>query len=106
MPNCIIEEISESGLKAYKAIFNSDIPYDEKVKKMIELKLSNSHEISQELLDDIYKNQDEEYLKQLNISKRKMFGIYLDDFERLRKGEIRDDIKPEFILFFLNNLQK
>ena len=34
-----------------------------------------------------------------------MLQVYLDDFRRAQKtGEIRADIKPEFILYFLNHL--
>jgi hypothetical protein len=95
----------ESGIKAYKEIYHSDISYEEKVKKMLDLKMSNSHEMSQELLDDIYKNQDEELSETIETIKKRMIGIYLDDIREAQKiKEIRDDVKPEFMLYFLNNL--
>ena len=101
----LIEDLFESGIKAYKEIYNSDISYEEKVKKMVGLKMSNAHEMSQELLDDIYKNQDEELSETIEDIKKRMIGIYLDDIREAQKiGEIRDDVKPEFMLYFLNNL--
>lgn len=101
----LIEDLFESGVKAYKEIYNSNIPYEEKVKKMVELKISNAHEMSQELLDDIYKYKDEELSETIEIIKKKMIGIYLDDIREAQKnGEIRNDVKPEFMLYFLNNL--
>jgi AcrR family transcriptional regulator len=101
----LIEDLFESGVKAYKEIYDSDISYEEKVKKMVELKISNAHEMSQELLDDIYKNQDEELSDTIENIKKKMIGIYLNDIREAQKsGEIRNDIKPEFMLYFLNNL--
>jgi AcrR family transcriptional regulator len=101
----LIEDMFESGIKAYKEIYHSDISYEEKVKKMLDLKMSNSHEMSQELLDDIYKNQDEELSETIETIKKRMIGIYLDDIREAQKiGEIRDDVKPEFMLYFLNNL--
>ena len=101
----IIEDLFESGAKAYKEIYNSDIPYEEKVKKLVELKISNTHEMSQELLDDIYKYKDEELYETIENIKKKMIGIYLDDISQAQKmGEIRNDVKPEFMLYFLNNL--
>ena len=101
----IIEDLFESGAKAYKEIYNSDIPYEEKVKKLVELKISNTHEMSQELLDDIYKYKDEELYETIENIKKKMIGIYLEDIREAQKtGEIRNDIKPEFMLYFLNNL--
>jgi AcrR family transcriptional regulator len=101
----LIEDMFESGVKAYKEIYNSDIPYEEKVKKMVDLKMSNAHEMSQELLDDIYKYQDEDLSDTIEDIKNKMIGIYLDDFHDAQKtGEIRSDVKPEFLLYFLNNM--
>lgn len=101
----LIEDMFESGIKAYKEIYSSNIPYEEKVKKMLDLKMSNAHEMSQELLDDIYKNQDEELFETIESIKKKMIGIYLDDIREAQKaGEIRNDVKPEFMLYFLNNL--
>ena len=101
----LIEDMFESGIKAYKEIYHSDISYEEKVKKMLDLKMSNSHEMSQELLDDIYKNQDEELSETIETIKKRMIGIYLDDIREAQKiKEIREDVKPEFMLYFLNNL--
>jgi hypothetical protein len=72
---------------------------------MLDLKMSNAHEMSQELLDDIYKNQDEDLYETIETIKKRMIGIYLDDIREAQKiGEIRADIKPEFMLYFLNNL--
>jgi Transcriptional regulator len=101
----LIEDLFESGIKAYKEIYNSDIPYEEKVKKIIELKMSNAHEMSQELVDDIYKYQDEELAETIEDIKKRMIVIYLDDIREAQKnGDVRTDIKPEFMLYFLNNL--
>jgi len=101
----LIEGMFETGVKVYKEIYTSDIPYEEKIKKLLDLKMSNAHEMSQELLDDIYKYQDEELSETIENIKKKMIGIYLDDIREAQKtGEIRNDVKPEFLLYFLNNL--
>ena len=101
----LIENIFESGMEAYLEILNSNIPYEEKVRKTIQLKISNVHELSQELINDIYKNKDEEIDQTIETIKNEMLQVYLDDFRRAQKtGEIRADIKPEFILYFLNHL--
>jgi AcrR family transcriptional regulator len=101
----LIEDMFESGIKAYKEIYNSEISYEEKVKKLLDLKMSNTHEMSQELLDDIYKYQDEELYVTIETIKKRMLEIYLDDIREAQKtGAIRNDIKAEFMLYFLNNL--
>jgi AcrR family transcriptional regulator len=101
----LIEDMFETGVKVYKEIYNTDIPYEEKVKKLLDLKMSNAHEMSQELLDDIYKYKDEELSGTIENIKEKMIDIYLDDIREAQLlGEIRNDVKPEFLLYFLNNL--
>ena len=101
----IIEEISEEGIENYKNIINSDISYDQKVKKMIQAKMTNSNDISQELFLDLYKYRDKEIYSTIEAIKNRIFNIYLDDFRIAQKnGDIRSDIKPEFILFFLNRI--
>lgn len=101
----LIEDLFESGMKAYKEIYHSDISYEEKVKKVLELKMSNTHEMSQELVDDIYKYNDEELSASIENIKKKMIDIYLEDFREAQKiGELRADVKPEFMLYFLTNL--
>jgi AcrR family transcriptional regulator len=101
----LIEDLFESGVKAYKEIYNSDVSYEEKVKKLLDMKMSNAHEMSQELVDDIYKYHDEELFNSIENIKKKMITIYLDDFrEAQKKGEIRSDVNPEFMLYFLSNL--
>jgi AcrR family transcriptional regulator len=101
----LIEDLFETGIKAYKEIYHSDISYEEKVKKIVDLKMSNAHEMSQELLDDIYKYQDEELSGTIETIKKKMIEVYLDDIREAQKaGEIRNDVMPEFMLYFLNNL--
>jgi AcrR family transcriptional regulator len=101
----LIEDMFETGIIAYKEIYKSDIPYEEKVKKMLDLKMSNAHEMSQELVEDIYKFQDEELYTIIENIKKRMFDIYLEDFRESQKlGEIRADVKPEFILYFLSHL--
>jgi AcrR family transcriptional regulator len=101
----IIEEITETGFKNYRDILESDISYDQKVKKMIEAKLNNSNYISQELFQELFKNPDDEIARTIEAIKNRMFEMYIDDFRKAQKtGDIRTDIKPEFILFFLNRI--
>ena len=100
----VIENIFESGMQAYKEIYNSDISYEAKVLKIIKLKMSNTHELSQELFNDLYKNKDAEIDSSIESIKNKMLNIYLEDFKASQlKGEIRPDVKPELLLYFLNH---
>ena len=101
----ILEDITETSIKSYKEILDSEISYDQKVKKMIEMKLENTNDISQELIYDLYKNSDKEIANTIEAIKIKMFEFLLADFKKAQKsGDIRSGIKPEFFLYFLNKI--
>ena len=99
----LLEELFNEGLQAYREIRDSEASYEEKALKIIDLKMHNMHGISQELLNDIYKYKDEELSKTVESIKNRMLDIYMEDFrEEQKKGNLRPDIKPEFILYMLN----
>lgn len=101
----LLEDLFEKGMAAYKEIYCSNIPYAEKVKKTIELKIKNAHGLSQELIDDIYKYKDEELDKTIESIRNRVLEIYLEDLRTAQKnGEIRSDIKPEFIIYSIDRL--
>lgn len=101
----LIEDFSETGMATYKKILHSDIPYDVKVKKMIELKINNTHELSQEFINDIYKFKDKELFRIVESINNKMLKVYMEDLQQAQKnGDIRADIKPEFILYSINRI--
>ena len=47
-----INHITDKAMKQYREIMNSDIPFTEKVKKSIDLKLESSKDMSNEFYDD------------------------------------------------------
>ena len=50
----ILNNILEEGLKRYKRIMNRDVPYSEKAKEIIRLKLEATEDISKEMLKEFY----------------------------------------------------
>jgi AcrR family transcriptional regulator len=101
----IIDDLTENAIAEYHEIYDSNIPYSEKVKKTIELKLRSSGEFSQELINDIYKSDDPELREIIDTVMKKAMDLYLGDLKRAQKnGDIRPDIKPEFILYIINQM--
>jgi AcrR family transcriptional regulator len=101
----VIEDMFIDELQTYKKIMQTSSTYEEKVKEILELKMKNTYEMSQELLDDIYKYKDEKISEAFEKFKNKMVAVYLKDFRKAQKnGDIRAGVKPEFILYFLNQL--
>ncbi|MEA3317994.1 MAG: TetR/AcrR family transcriptional regulator [Bacteroidota bacterium] len=103
----IINNITDKAMKKYRNIMDSDISFPEKVKKTIDLKLESSQDISNEFYNDFVRYADPEMLSFLQQQKDQLIGSILNDYvDAQKKGDIRKDIKPEFILFFLNSLQE
>ncbi len=101
----IIDDLTENAIAEYHEIYDRDIPYSEKVQKTIELKLRSSGEFSQELINDIYKSDDPELRGIIDTVMKKAMDLYLGDLKKAQKnGDIRSDIKPEFILYIINQM--
>jgi hypothetical protein len=91
----------------YRTIMDSDLSFSEKVKELVTLKQQDISGISQELVKDIYDNSDTELAKQLEEFGQKMIREILTDFAAAQeKGEIRKDVKLEFLLYQLRDMRK
>ena len=99
----ILEEIFHEGEEHYKGIMAQDIPYSEKAKEIIKMKLEQSEDFSQEMLKDMTQSSIPEVAEFLQRKTQENFKLFLDDLVLAqKKGEIRKDINPQFILYFLN----
>lgn len=101
----IMDAILRISLDRYKAIMASDIPYPEKVVEMIHLKKDQIEHMSSEFFKDYVQSGDPElisYLEQLSGESMQMF---MDDFRKAQEnGDIRKDLKIEFIMHMMNHL--
>ena len=101
----LLNHIYEKGMKQYRDIMDSDIPFSEKVKKTLDLKMEQSQDISNEFMDDYIRHADPEMEKFLNQKLNDNLQMIFNDYvEAQKKGDLRKDIKPEFILYFLNHM--
>ena len=103
----ILDTRYSESMKKYRRIMSSDRKYKDKVIDLYQLKLEATNEISHEFLSDIYNSGDEKLMEYSNIKFEENVGTMINDFlDAQKKGEIREDIKPEFINFFLNHMVK
>jgi AcrR family transcriptional regulator len=103
----LLNFIYDTSLKKYREIMDSDIPFPDKVKKTLDLKMEQSQNISNEFMDDYIRHADPEMLEFLNQIKTKNLSMIFNDYTEAQKnGDIRSDIKPEFILYFLNQMME
>jgi AcrR family transcriptional regulator len=101
----ILENTMGETLEKYYSIMNSEIPFTEKIKKQIEMKMEGTADISPEFLDDLMVHGEPELVQYMGeISKKTLNIVYNDYTEAQKRGEIRKDLKPEFIIYFLNHM--
>jgi AcrR family transcriptional regulator len=103
----LLLEMSKTSLKMYEDIMSEDIPFIKKVQKSIQLKLEQTENISEAFFNDFHRHNDPELnqiLYEQRISNIKaVTGWYI---KSQKEGNIRKDIKPEFIVYFLNHMME
>ncbi len=103
----IFKDLTNNQFNLYKNIIASKVSFSKKISDLINLKYQTSNNISKELLEDIYseKNTDlKSFL--LNSQKQTQKEFYKDFKLAQKKGEIRKDIKIEFLIYLLQDINK
>jgi len=103
----IINKIFEEGVNRYKTIMNQDIPYSEKAEEIIKLKLESTKDISKEMLKNLYDRSIPEVAEFMQKTTQESLKLLLEDMTTAqKKGEIRKDINPHFIIYMLDRMQE
>ncbi len=103
----ILHEMSEYSLKLYEDIMSEDIPFVEKVRKSVQLKLKQTENISEAFFNDFQRQNDPELLKVVQEQRISNIKVVTDWYIKAQKdGDVRQDIKPEFIIYFLNHMME
>jgi AcrR family transcriptional regulator len=101
----IIDLITGIAMKKYREIMDSDMSFIQKVEKSILLKMESSNEMSQEFFDDFHKNASPELRDHFNKLVRANLQTIQNDYkEAQKKGDVRPDINPNFILYYLDKI--
>jgi len=103
----VLDSIFKKAEKRYHNIMSQDVPYSEKVKDILKMKLEASKDISQEMLKDLWHNPVPEVADYMKKRTQLSLKQFLDDMIAAQnKGEIRQNINPHFILYFLGQMQE
>jgi len=101
----ILEKHYADSMIEYRKIMGSKLSYPEKIARSIELKLQNARNLSQEFINELYKNGEPEIMDFMHKMVELSFDTFMADFRTFQeKGEIRRDVKPEFMLYMLNKM--
>ncbi len=103
----ILNKECEEGKNRYKKIMDQDVPYSEKAKEIIQMKLESSEDISQKMLKDLMSSTIPEVAELMHrISQENLELVFDDMVSAQKKGEIRPDINPQFIIYMLGQMQE
>lgn len=101
----IIKDIVAKGENRYRKILEMNIPYREKVKLIVQLKMEQTKDFSREMLEDIWMSPFSEIKDFMEQKKRENLGLFIQDLKEAQtEGDVRENMKPEFILYILNHM--
>jgi AcrR family transcriptional regulator len=101
----ILNDMFSSNMETFNNLIASDIPFPKKIENTIRLKIEWNKTYSEEFFQDLLFNPDAEILKLIQKRRTESLEIvmkFLKDAQK--KGDIRLDIKLEFILYILNKM--
>lgn len=94
----------EENEDLFSDIMSKNIPFVKKANQIVQLKMDAMHEMSEDYINEILGAVPEikdYYLQQALETQKRVLAAFMEAQE---KGEIREDINPEFHLFMLNHL--
>ncbi len=101
----LLRELLDKWHEAYTKIMSQDMPFPTKIKKVIALEQEASADMSEEFIKDIYNNEFVELQKLVSEDRNRYHAeIAKDMIAAQKRGEIRKGIKPEFILYLLEDI--
>jgi len=101
----IIDWITKESMGKYHEIMSQDIPFEEKIVQSVRLKMEQTNEMSDEFYNDYLLHADPELSAYLGEKITEGISMIIKDYtDAQKRGDIRGDIKPEFIMYFLNHM--
>lgn len=101
----ILDILQQEGIDKYRSIMQQNIPFVEKVRQTLQLKMDGTDNLSSEFFNDLHRNADPEVKTRFYKMFNENIQMILNDYiEAQKRGDIRKDIDPKFILYFLNHM--
>ena len=101
----ILNQIAHQALDRYNGIMDQDVPYSEKVKQIIQMKLDQAEEVTTEFIKDFVHNAEPEIAEWYQRMVQERMMLFLNHLrEAQRDGSIRSDVNPEFIIYIMNRM--
>lgn len=101
----IMDVVMQESLGRYNEIMEREVSYPEKVVAMIQLKRDQIETMSSEFFQDYVQSGDPELIHYLEQLSNENMQKFTNDFKKAQEnGDIRKDLKIEFIMYVMNHL--
>lgn len=101
----ILDETISAAEKKYDSIMKMEVPFAQKVEETIRLKLDQNEKFSREFFRELLNGEIPEVSKRLFLKMQENMQRVLKDYSDAQaRGDIRPDIKPEFIMYIFNKM--
>ena len=101
----LIRQMVAESMAQYREIMDQNIPFSEKVEKTIARKLEQARDVSREYFRDMTQISDPEIADFINEKRQEaLLEVFRDYTKAQKRGDIRKELKPEFIIYFLNHI--
>lgn len=101
----VLGQLVEKGLSDYQRIMDTEFPFDKKIQHIIQMKHESSEDLSEEFIRDVYRADDPKLKNILeNAQMRSSKALHDDLTAAQKKGEIRKDLKIDFVIYMINSL--
>ncbi|APQ16119.1 TetR/AcrR family transcriptional regulator [Maribacter hydrothermalis] len=103
----VLKKLADKGLSDYNNIMTLDIQFNEKIHRIVQMKYDSSENLSEDFIKDIYGAEDPKLKNILNEAQVKSSVVLHKDFSNAQKsGEIRQDLKIDFVIYMINSLNE
>jgi len=103
----VLESIYSEGRERVNNILAMDVPFEERLKKVLVTKMEYTDKYSREFIKDLMMGSDPELKKYIEEENKKSLNeirkIFLD---AQKNGEIRSDIEIDFIIYMMNIMRE
>lgn len=103
----LIHQLMRDAQRGYAKIMEEDISFQYKVAKLIQFRMEQLKSFPPRFLDDIYEEKDACWKNIFDTYQKEMTNKFMQDLQEAQaKGAIRKDMKPQFLLFMLEDLER
>lgn len=103
----ILNELSNATKHKFEQIIAQKIPFDQKIRQLATRKMELTNACNREFIDELLSDEDSECGKLLLKKRKESYKLIKKLYTGAqKKGEIRSDIKIEFILFMVEHFRQ